>query len=208
MSDHIDFRPEPLMTYLQEKLGFNESPSFLKNKGTYGEQDRFVSCIQLYKPVFFSSLSSHTNKLIQRWPPFIDERATVPTGEWGIVKDPNYRFIQTKGVAFCVSVVLYDATTKTGLIAHFTINLETYREAAIGQMVHALNEKGVLTQNLKAYLIGGQSNISEGLASDLIGALQCNGIAIEGQDLFGGGPIARDVALDVTTGQVYVKTYH
>lgn len=84
------------------------------------------------------------------------------------------RYLQSAGAGPCVLVLLYDASAKTGALAHIDATTDT--PASVRAMVQALGAKS--PSAVEARLIGGLSGISEDVFLDAIPVLDEMGVRI------------------------------
>lgn len=145
--------------------------------------------------------------LPREWNPAIDNQHVVPMGSYGILQAAKGQFLQTDGLAICVALVLYDEKTRTGLVSHmFLSNINPLDPlATVEKMLRDLRERGIQTEGLQAYVIGGRTKYSDPSIWGLTQALSCHGISVQGFDILG-KDLIRDVALDLRTGKVYIRT--
>ncbi|OGC23776.1 hypothetical protein A2291_05265 [candidate division WOR-1 bacterium RIFOXYB2_FULL_42_35] len=109
-------------------------------------------------------------------------------------------YIETFGIGPCVALVLYDPTTKTGMVAHF---MSTTMVKSLDVILAKLKTHGVDPKNIQARIIGGQNDHSEKIIYDIRDGLDYNDISIVEQDILGDIHEARSIILDTRTGEVY-----
>ncbi|MCK9431117.1 MAG: hypothetical protein M0R17_14175, partial [Candidatus Omnitrophica bacterium] len=126
-----------------------------------------------------------------------------------------YRYIQTIALFTCVAVILYDKTTKTGILAH--LPYAPMAAESIEKMIQALEKLGVKRENLDARVIGGKKDPenkrqqSEDLVDNIRDYLKAQKIAIvdeeillETTDIYTNGVvITKDIIFDSEDGRVY-----
>ncbi|MFA5145747.1 MAG: alpha/beta hydrolase, partial [Candidatus Omnitrophota bacterium] len=127
----------------------------------------------------------------------------VREGYFGITRpgDKRIPYLQTSGVFECIALTLYDPSTKTGLVAHFTSFCDV--PGSFNKMLAMLKQEGVDTSNLEARVIGGQAelSLSSELALNILDELKENNILIKEKDILGSILIA--IMIDTNTGEIY-----
>jgi chemotaxis protein CheD len=122
-------------------------------------------------------------------------------------------------VGSCISLALYHAGRKTGVMAHIVLPESAGRDGApakfadtaVPQMLAILRAQGMSTYGLTAKLAGGANmfngsgplQIGEANAEAVAAALKKAGIRLAGQDV--GGTRGRRVDFDCASGQMSVQ---
>jgi len=117
----------------------------------------------------------------------------------GSISEPNEALV-TYGLGPCIALVLYDEESKTGMLAHVDGLTSIFDdENSLREIVgRYLDNKE--PEKLKAYVIGGNTNMSEKTIQNISMILQSNRIKITGQDILGDG--SKSVILDTRTGVI------
>lgn len=126
------------------------------------------------------------------------------------------------GLGSCVAVFLYDATTKTGGVAHIllpkapqgTKMVNKYADSAIGKLFEELLVKGVRKERVRAKLVGGAqmfpnlnikvTDIGRQNVDEAKRALRSLGITVVAEDTLGNR--GRSATFDLETGEVSIST--
>ncbi len=132
--------------------------------------------------------------------------------------------ITTVGLGSCVAIVLYDAATRTGGLAHVLLPSELvgrgdgsrakYASTAVPMLLAEIRDAGAgrgVTARIAggasmfaALLLSGGTNMGERNVEATLRALELAGVPLVAQDT--GGDYGRSVALDVHTGRVAVRS--
>ncbi|MFH1387242.1 MAG: hypothetical protein ABIH50_06220 [bacterium] len=106
-------------------------------------------------------------------------------------------YLETFGINTCIALVLYDSTTKTGMLAHIdaTTTINSYKD-----MLYHLKRVGVKKNNLRASIVGGQTGKSEELLQNIHNFLKDNMIPVVEEDVLGGNN--RSIILDTRNGSI------
>jgi len=155
----------------------------------------------------------------------MEESETILVGLGKYAVSHNPASIASLGLGSCVAVTLFDPTTHTGGLAHIMLpsmdsakshlNVNKFADQAIGNMVNDLVKLGVRKSNLIAKLAGGahmfktlDKKIHTGIGESNLEAVRKKlrelGIRIVSEDT--GGNLGRTVYLNLTNGEVSIKT--
>ncbi|MGQ9464609.1 MAG: chemotaxis protein CheD [bacterium] len=122
------------------------------------------------------------------------------------------------GVGSCVVLTLYDATTKTGGLAHILLphgadGSYKHPKGAIEEMVKQFSALGIDTEKIVAKIAGGSTMFGE-LMQTSIGPrnvaetkeqLRRYSISLVAEDVYGNW--GRTIFFDINTGNVLIKSY-
>ena len=146
----------------------------------------------------------------------------VKVADWAVAQ--GKQTIATIGLGSCVAIVLHDAATSVGCLAHILLpdatlsrdqdNLAKFPDTAVPLLVAEMRRLGARGP-FKAKLVGGASMFGQLLPAGGINmgernvvstrrALEVAGIPVVADDT--GGDYGRSVYLDVATGRVLVRS--
>lgn len=147
----------------------------------------------------------------------------VEIGKIKVAAPPD--ILTAVGIGSCIALTLYDSKTQIGGMAHIMLpciqdahnssNPNRFADAATKALIHEMEKKGVLQQDMKAKIFGG-ANMFPNLFSDeselAVGQrnilavkkeLKLNQIKIIAREV--GGNIGRTVLFDTRDGSVLVE---
>ena len=153
---------------------------------------------------------------------WIDATA-VGLGEFAVATDSGR--ITVRGLGSCVAVILHDATTNTGGVAHVVLPSHTlareqvhpakFADTAVPLLVRELEQLGARPDNLAAKLVGGARMFASLIAAGTVHmgernvvacrtALRAAGLPLVAEDV--GGEQSRSLLYDVADGTITVRT--
>ena len=152
--------------------------------------------------------------------PFAQDQAGAPEilmDHYAVGRASEYPAFQTYGVGPCIAVTIYDPRLKQGAMMHVSASTKVYE--AIALIMSELTQRGSVTSQLKAQLLGGWGDSmdntgmhfeSSRMVNELVNALSAyqtqiiyNVTVTEKADVQRGRPPMLNLEFDLSTGRVY-----
>lgn len=115
----------------------------------------------------------------------------------------GFEKLKTSSLKNCVGLTLYDPVTQTGFLSHIPAGNPDKIKNSFRSILNELYNSGVNIQNMKARIIGGESlaKESEQIISNIERQLEKYNIELVEKDVY--GETARNIILDLNTGDVH-----